>query len=92
MSRRKQEHSVPPVELEAAVESEDEDNTEAQEDNGSDELREEERRKVLFLFGTLEIIFANVLLQSTRRSVPSRSRVLPHLPRCPQRRSAPAVC
>ncbi|KAJ7824263.1 hypothetical protein B0H14DRAFT_2597390 [Mycena olivaceomarginata] len=43
VSRRKQECSVPPVELEAAVESEDEDDTEAQEDDGPDELREEEK-------------------------------------------------
>ncbi|KAJ7840274.1 hypothetical protein B0H14DRAFT_3458184 [Mycena olivaceomarginata] len=36
-------HSVPPVELAAAVESEDEDDTEAQEDDEPDELGEEDK-------------------------------------------------
>ncbi|KAJ7302860.1 hypothetical protein DFH08DRAFT_977415 [Mycena albidolilacea] len=42
-SQRKHEHSVPPVELAAAVESEDEDDTEAQEDDEPDELGEEDK-------------------------------------------------
>ncbi|KAJ7664791.1 hypothetical protein B0H14DRAFT_2658602 [Mycena olivaceomarginata] len=44
-SRRKHEHSVPPVELAAAVESEDEDDTEAQEDDEPDELGEEDKER-----------------------------------------------
>ncbi|KAJ7310731.1 hypothetical protein DFH08DRAFT_974410 [Mycena albidolilacea] len=42
-SQRKHEHSVPPVELAVAVESEDEDDTEAQEDDEPDELGEEDK-------------------------------------------------
>ncbi|KAJ7323310.1 hypothetical protein DFH08DRAFT_817881 [Mycena albidolilacea] len=42
-SRRKHEHSVPPVELAAAMESEDEDDTEAQEDDEPDELGEADK-------------------------------------------------
>ncbi|KAJ7671235.1 hypothetical protein B0H14DRAFT_2657379 [Mycena olivaceomarginata] len=42
-SRRKHEHSVPPVELAATVELEDEDDTKAQEDDEPDELGEEDK-------------------------------------------------
>ncbi|KAJ7730824.1 hypothetical protein B0H14DRAFT_2640155 [Mycena olivaceomarginata] len=44
-SRRKHEHSVPPVELAAAVESEDKDDTEAQEDDEPDELGKEDKER-----------------------------------------------
>ncbi|KAJ7816301.1 hypothetical protein B0H14DRAFT_3475465 [Mycena olivaceomarginata] len=44
-SGRKQKHSVPPVELAAAVESEDEDDTEAQEDDEPDELGKEDKER-----------------------------------------------
>ncbi|KAJ7742398.1 hypothetical protein B0H14DRAFT_2637659 [Mycena olivaceomarginata] len=45
ISPGKHEHSVPPVELAAAVESEDKDDTEAQEDDEPDELGEEDKER-----------------------------------------------